>query len=84
MGKSAIPPISAFRSSAGGWNNFIGRLMGCPPGAPDRGLGGKIELEDIALLTGRFPTSPGSTLGAPVDDGPFPGNYGGGDISDQP
>jgi len=46
-GKSAIPATSFFRDSAGGWNYFVGRLMGCLTAAPEGGGGGGVELEDV-------------------------------------
>jgi len=61
---------SGFRSSSGGWNRFVGRLIGGILGAPESGSDGGLGLEDIGRLIGWFSGGPGGTLGAPGDDGP--------------
>jgi hypothetical protein len=42
--------------------------MGGPPGALEGSRGGGVGVEDVGLLTGLFPGSPGGTLGAPGDN----------------
>jgi len=64
--------------------SFVGRHMGCLPSAPDGGWGGGDVLEDIGWLIGWLYVSPGGSLGALGDDGPCPGNCGGGNIWDPP
>jgi len=81
-GKCAIPVTSVPCGSTGGWNRFVGRLIGCLTGAPEEGWGGSVEPEDVDWLSGWFPGGPGGTIGAPGDDGPCPGNWKGGNIWD--
>jgi hypothetical protein len=65
-------------------HHFDGRLMGGLPGAPERGPGGGVELEDIGRLTELFPSGPGATFGAARDDGRCPSNCCWGNFQDWP